>query len=119
MSEKRLSLRFRMDNPQDKEAWELLRKISEEENTSKNAVALRLICKGALSTEGTEGSSLDTVAERIADLVVNKIGAVQIQDKEMPVTESNVSSTKIAKDEPQTDEYRAVSKEALSFLDEF
>jgi len=119
MSEKRLSIRFRMDNPQDKEAWELLKRISEEENTSKNAVALRLICKGALSTEGTEGSSLDTVAERIADLVVNKIGAAQIQDKEMSVNESNVSFTSIANDEPQTDEYRAVSKEALSFLDEF
>ena len=41
------------------------------------------------------------------------------QDKEMSVNESNVSFTSIAKDEPQTDEYRAVSKEALSFLDEF
>ena len=85
MEEKRLSIRFRMDNPQDKEAWELLQRISAEENISKNAAALRLICNGAVSAGSTEIVSLEVVAEK----------------------------------EPQTDEFRAVSKEALSFLDEF
>ena len=73
MSEKRLSIRFRMDNHQDKEAWELLQRISEDENISKNAVALRLICKGAVRTGSLGAESWNKVAERIADLVANRL----------------------------------------------
>ena len=119
MSEKRLSLRFRMDNPRDKEAWELLQRISEDENISKNAVALRLICKGAVSTGSMGAESWNMVAERIADLVANILDADKKQIKEIHVCENRETTTAIAKGEPQTDEYRAVSEEALSFLDEF
>ncbi|MBO6242032.1 MAG: hypothetical protein J6O61_14600 [Butyrivibrio sp.] len=119
MSEKRLSIRFRMDNPQDKEAWELLQRISEEKNISKNAVALRLICKGAVSTESMESISLNVVAERIAELVANKLVADNRLIKKASVCEKRHTTTAITKDEPQTDEYRAVSEDALSFLDEF
>ena len=119
MSEKRLSLRFRMDNPRDKEAWELLQRISEEENISKNAVALRLICKGAVSTRSMGAESWNMVAERIADLVANRLETDKKQTKEIPACESGDVTTAIDKDELQTDEFRAVSEEALSFLDEF
>ena len=119
MSEKRLSLRFRMDNPQDKEAWELLQRISEDENISKNAVALRLICKGAVSTGSLGAESWNMVAERIANLVANRLETDKKQIKETPVCEIGDVTTAIVRGEPQTDEYRAVSEEALSFLDEF
>ena len=119
MSEKRLSIRFRMDNPQDKEAWELLQRISEDENISKNAVALRLICKGAVSTGNLGAESWNMVAERIADLVANRLETDKKQIKEIPVCETGDVTTAIVRGEPQTDEYRAVSEEALSFLDEF
>ena len=119
MSEKRLSLRFRMDNPRDKEAWELLQRISEEEKISKNAVALRLICKGAVSTGSMGAESWNTVAERIADLVANRLETDKKHIKEIPVCETGDVTTAIVRGEPQTDEYRAVSEEALSFLDEF
>ena len=119
MSEKRLSLRFRMDNPRDKEAWELLQRISEEEKISKNAVALRLICKGAVSTGSMGAESWNTVAERIADLVANRLETDKKQITEIPVCETGDVTTAIVRGEPQTDEYRAVSEEALSFLDEF
>ena len=119
MSEKRLSIRFRMDNPQDKEAWELLQRISEDENISKNAVALRLICKGAVSTGSLGAESWNKVAERIADLVANRLEADKRQTKEIPACESSDVTTVIDKDKPQADEFRTVSEEALSFLDEF
>ena len=117
MEEKRLSIRFRMDNEQDKQAWDLLQRISDGENTSKNAVALRLICKGAENTEIKENVSLDVMSERIADLVANKLaGKCRIiekfpKDKEVP--ESRILR------EPHTDDLRPISDEALSFLDEF
>lgn len=119
MSEKRLSIRFRMDNPQDKEAWELLKRISEEENISKNAVALRLIRKGAVTAGSIETSSLEMVAERIADLVANKLEVSIRQIKEMPACDTRDITTAISNDSSFTDEYRAVSEDALSFLDEF
>ena len=104
MSEKRLSLRFRMDNPRDKEAWELLQRISEEEKISKNAVALRLICKGAVSTGSMGAESWNTVAERIADLVANRLETDKKQIKEIPVCETGDVTTAIVRGEPQTDE---------------
>ena len=119
MEEKRLSIRFRMDNPQDKEAWELLQRISAEENISKNAAALRLICNGAVSAGSTEKVSLEVVAEKIADIVSNKLEAGIRQIKEIPACKNEYTTTALAKEEIQTDEFRAVSKEALSFLDEF
>lgn len=119
MSEKRLSIRFRMDNPQDKEAWELLQRISEEENISKNAVALRLICKGAVSDGSIETSSWNMVAERIADLVANKLETSIRQIKEIPACDTRDITTAISNDSSFTDEFRAVSEDALSFLDEF
>ena len=119
MSEKRLSIRFRMDNHQDKEAWELLQRISEDENISKNAVALRLICKGAVRTGSLGAESWNKVAERIADLVANRLETDKKQIKEFPVCEIGDVTTAIVRGESQTDEYRAVSEEALSFLDEF
>ena len=117
MEEKRLSIRFRMDNEQDRKAWDLLQRISDGENTSKNAVALRLICKGAESIEGKENTSLDEVAEKIAELVSKKIV------RSVPSCEVIDTTTNFPKEEgeqePQTSELRPISEEVLSFLDGF
>ena len=117
MEEKRLSIRFRMDNEQDRKAWDFLQRISEKENTSKNTLALRLICIGAESIEDKENTSLDEVAEKIAELVAEKISA------RYQICEGMSIATKVPTDgekqEPQADELRTVSEEALSFLDEF
>ena len=117
MDEKRLSIRFRMDNDQDKKAWEILDSIAKEENTSKNSIALQLICKGADSWEQRDVHVLDVVAEKIAELVAGKISARYQKCAGMSI------ATKVPADgekqEPQADELRTVSEEALSFLDEF
>ena len=111
MDEKRLSIRFRMDNEQDKKAWEILHRIAKEENTSVNSIALQLICKGAESCEHRDVHTRDVVAEKIAELVAERI------------SEGISIATKVSADgnmqEPQADELRIVSEEALSFLDEF
>ncbi len=119
MKEKRLSIRFRMDNPQDTEAWDILQRISEEDNTYKNAVALRLICKGAVSAEVNDNASLVLIAERIADQIANKLESGKMQIKGIPASENKATSTVMSGNEPQIDEFRAISKDALSFLDEF
>ena len=117
MGEKRLSIRFRMDNELDRKAWDLLQRISEEENTSKNAVAIRLICRGAGGIDANEKGSLDMVAQTIAELVVNKLvestGAIENLSKVTMEPEINLQQ------EPQGGDLRPISEEALSFLDEF
>ena len=117
MDEKRLSIRFRMDNEQDRKTWDLLKRISEEENTSKNAIAIGLICKGAEGTDANEKGSLDVVAQTIAELVVNKLveSAGTIENLSMVSREPESNSQQ----ESQDGDLRPISAEALSFLDEF
>ena len=117
MDEKRLSIRFRIDNAQDKKAWEILSRIAKEENTSKNSIALQLICKGADNWEHRDVPVSDVMAEEIAELVARKISArYQICEGISIVTKVPADREK---QEPQADELRVVSEEALSFLDEF
>ena len=106
-----------MDNEQDRKAWDLLQRVSEEENTSKNAVALKLICMGVESTGIKDKTSLDVVAERIAEQVA-KILADRYGTIEKSSGEERVSERKLQQ-EPPSEELRPISEEVLSFLDEF
>ena len=120
MEEKRLSIRFRMNNPQDKKAWELLQILSAQENISKNAVALRLICKGADTCDLPGSSSLDLLARQIADLVADKLSANEGTANFIPATKCELAEKEAnSASEPDDEEIRSVSKEALSFLDDF
>ena len=120
MEEKRLSIRFRMDNPQDRKAWDLLQILSSEENLSKNAIALRLICKGADACDTPGNSALDLIANQIADLVADKLLANAGSINFIPASNSEAAEKEAkAVSEPDDDEIRTVSKEALSFLDDF
>ncbi|MBQ7658524.1 MAG: hypothetical protein IJS16_06035 [Butyrivibrio sp.] len=109
-----------MDNSQDKKAWELLQTLSAKENVSKNAIALKLICRGADTCDSLGDSSLDSLAMKIADLVTDKLSATAETVKIIPATNEVLSAEaeKLSAPSPD-DEIRTVSKEALSFLDDF
>lgn len=119
MKEKRLSIRFRMDNPQDKKAWDFLQKLSAEENMSKNAVALKLICEGADSCASLGNYSMDALARQIADLVADKLSANTENVKIIPATNAVFAEAEKVSAPKTDDKIRTVSKEALSFLDDF
>ena len=119
MKEKRISLRFRMDNDQDKKAWELLEAVATERNTSKNAVAIDLILSGGVHTD-----SADELAERIAGLVANKLKKELIcipmgRGASGEAVSGNDVSTEKADTDSRADEPERVGEEALDFLDMF
>ena len=119
MKEKRISLRFRMDNDQDRKAWEMLEAVATERNTSKNAVAIDLILSGGVHTD-----SADELAERIAELVANKLTKELIciptgsGASGEAVSENDVSAEK-ADTDSRADEPELLGEEALDFLDIF
>ena len=119
MKEKRISLRFRMDNEQDRKAWEILEAVATERNTSKNAVAIDLILSGEMKPH-----SADELAESIAGLVVTKL------TKELSCipTGSGASGEPVFGNDVNTektdtcsraDEPELLGEEALTFLDMF
>ena len=119
MKEKRISLRFRMDNDQDRKAWEILEAVAIERNTSKNAVVIDLILSGGLHAD-----SADELAERIAGVVVDKL---KEEFSYIPmgsgasgeaVSGNNVSTEK-ADIDSRADEPEILGEEALEFLDMF
>ena len=119
MKEKRISLRFRMDNDQDRKAWEILEAVAKERNTSKNAVAIDLILSGEMKPH-----SADELAERIAELVANKLTKELIcipmgsGASGEAVSENDVSAEK-ADTDSRADEPELLGEEALDFLDIF
>lgn len=119
MKEKRISLRFRMDNDQDRKAWEILEAVAKERNTSKNAVAIDLILSGEMKLH-----SADELAERIAELVANKLIKELIcipmgsGASEEAVSGNDVSAEK-ADTDSRADEPELLGEEALDFLDMF
>ena len=117
MEEKRISLRFRMDNEQDKKAWKLLQRMAAEENSSRNAIIIRLICQG-FTTETAH--SLDEVAGEIAELVAERI-AVKLQTSKGMTTATKVAyeDESSSSQQPQADEPEVVGSEALDFLNSF
>ena len=68
MKDKRISLRFRVDNERDMEAWKMLEEMAQKKNASKNSVAIELILSGS-----TKRDADDEFAERIAELVADKL----------------------------------------------
>ena len=82
MKDKRISLRFRADNERDMEAWKMLEAMAPEKNASKNSVAIELILSGS-----TKRDADDALAERIAELVADKL-----TNKLTMLTVSNVSN---------------------------
>ena len=119
MKDKRISLRFRADNERDMEAWKMLEEMAQKKNASKNSVAIELILSGS-----TKRDADDVLAERIAELVADKI-----TNKLTMPTESSVSSGTIVsgdgRDEDhdetksQSDEPVLLGEDALDFLDLF
>ena len=119
MKDKRISLRFRADNERDMEAWKMLEEMAQKKNASKNSVAIELILSGS-----TKRNADDVLAERIAELVADKI-----TNKLTMPTESSVSSGTIVsgdgRDEDhdetksQSDEPVLLGEDALDFLDLF
>ena len=119
MEEKRISLRFRMDNEMDRKAWEILKAVAKERNTSKNAVAIDLILSGGVHTD-----SADELAERIAGLVANKLTKELIcilmgSGASREAVSGNDVNTEKADTGSRADEPELLGEEALDFLDMF
>lgn len=119
MKEKRISLRFRMDNDQDRKAWEILETVATERNTSKNAVVIDLILSGGVHTD-----SVDELAERIAGLVATKL-TKELSCMPMSsgasgeaVSGNDVNTEKVDTDS-RADEPELLGEETLDFLDMF
>lgn len=116
MKEKRISLRFRIDNEQDMKVWDLLEKAAKKKNASKNAVALELLLSSL-----EQQDSKDALAERIAELVVAKLGEVDIQREARRESSGrcNEGVSLQAKGDSQADEPVVLGESALDFLDMF
>ena len=119
MKDKRISLRFRADNERDMEAWKMLEEMAQKKNASKNSVAIELILSGSTKQEVD-----DALAERIAELIVDKL----TDQLSMP-TGSSVSNGVIVsgdgrdedhdETESQSDEPKLLGEDVLDFLDIF
>lgn len=119
MKDKRISLRFRADNERDMGAWKMLEEMAQKKNVSKNSVAIELILSGS-----TKRDADDALAERIAELVADKL-----TNKLTMPTVSNVSNGTIVssdgKEEDnyetklQADEPELLGEDALDFLEIF
>ena len=116
MKEKRISLRFQTNNELDLKAWELLEEAVRKKNASKNSIVIGLIL-AALEHENSD----DALAERIAELVVAKLGGVTIQREatrgDNSVIEKGTEEMKEL--EPLADEPEMLGEDAVGFLDIF
>ena len=119
MKDKRISLRFRADKERDMETWKMLEEMAQKKNASKNSVAIELILSGS-----TKRDADDALAERIAELVVDKL-----TDKlTMPAISSTARGVVVSNDgremshdetKIQADEPELLGEDALDFLDLF
>ncbi len=116
MKEKRISLRFRTDNELDMKVWNLLEEVAKKKNASKNSIAIELIMM-ALEHENSD----DALAERIAELVVAKLGGVTIQREATGGDNSVIEKgTGVRTElEPLADEPEMLGEDAVGFLDIF
>ena len=116
MKDKRISLRFRADNERDMEAWKMLEEMAQKKNASKNSVAIELILSGS-----TKRNADDVLAERIAELVVAKLGGVTIQREATEGDNSAIEKgTGVRTElEPLADEPEMLGEDAVGFLDIF
>ena len=116
MKEKRISLRFREDNEIDMKVWELLESAAKEKNASKNSIVIELILS-ALEHKNSD----DAFAERIAEMVADKLGGMTIQREAPRETDADCEKRIVAKSEPvpQADEPEFLGEDAVGFLDIF
>lgn len=120
MEEKRISLRFRMNNEMDQKAWKLLEEMALKENTSKNAIAIELLHMGA---KAMDGAFEDGLAERISEMVVEKLDGKfsrMLTGSDTKAVASEFSSVMEKKEvEPLADELGLISEDALDFMEAF
>lgn len=116
MKEKRISLRFREDNEMDMRVWKLLEEASKKRNASKNSIVIELI-----SIAFEQENSDDAFAERIAEMVADKLGGMTIQREAPRGTDTDCEKRIVAKSEPvpQADEPEFLGEDAVGFLDIF
>lgn len=116
MNEKRISLRFQINNKLDMKAWKLLEKVANEKKASKNSIIIELIIS-ALKNENSD----DELAEHIAELVVTKLGRVTIQREAKGGDNSATEKGTVVRTElePQADEPEILGEDAIGFLDMF
>ncbi|MCQ2526988.1 MAG: hypothetical protein MJ130_09505 [Lachnospiraceae bacterium] len=116
MKEKRISLRFREDNEIDMKVWELLESAAKEKNASKNSIVIELILS-ALEHKNSD----DAFAERIAEMVADKLGGMTIQREAPRETDADCEKRIVAKSEPvpRADEPEFLGEDAVGFLDIF
>ena len=116
MKDKRISLRFRMDNELDSKAWKILETLATERNISKNAVVIDLILSGGVHTD-----SVDELVERVAVLVADKLkkelSCIPMSSGASGEAESDIHVNTEKKDSvSRADEPELLSEEALDFL---
>ena len=116
MKEKRISLRFREDNEMDMRVWELLESAAKEKNASKNSIVIELILS-ALEHKNSD----DAFAERIAEMVADKLGGMTIQREAPRETDVDCEKRIVAKSGPvsRADEPEFLGEDAVGFLDIF
>lgn len=110
MSDIRMSLRFREDNPLDMRAWERLKKLSRESNTSKNAVIIAVInehSEDALAGSSRIEDKLDEILTKLEEVTASR-----------PVVFANNTNTD-AKTQPEADGPILISKSAFEFMECF
>lgn len=107
MSDIRMSLRFREDNPLDMQAWEKIKRISNESNTSKNAVIIGIINEYSLDalkdTSKIEGK-LDEIIKKLDEVAASR-----------SVVFANATNTD-TKTQPEADETVSIGESALEFI---
>ncbi len=116
MKEKRISLRFREDNEIDMKVWQLLENAAKEKNASKNSIVIELMLS-ALEHKNSE----DALAERIAEMVADKLSGMAFQSEATRGTDADCEKRIVAKTEPvpQADEPEVLGEDAIGFLDMF
>ena len=114
MEEKRISLRFQMNNELDLKAWELLEEAAKKKNASKNSIVIGLIL-AALEHENSD----DARAERIAELVVkiNPDLSLDIVKKDVDFCIGKKVEITIEHQSPITLTLPIVSVEVKTYLD--
>lgn len=110
-TEKRVTLRFRMDKARDQKAYNNLIKRSEAQNSSLNEVILELLVNANKSQHADNVSSLDI--DRLASMIAEKIRSdlPLSLNQEVSVVVDYPSSEDVAED--------ILDENALSFLDGF
>lgn len=104
----------------DQKAWKLLEEMALKENTSKNAIAIELLHMGA---KAMDGAFEDGLAERISEMVVEKLDGKfsrMLTGSDTKAVASEFSSVMEKKEvEPLADELGLISEDALDFMEAF